>query len=79
MLHIQQYPKMMRKSITFIKVVIMKPIFITVSFLLFVSLIGLNSSVCVHTDVTPEAAKDMIDSDEVIIIDVREEKGLLEH
>jgi rhodanese-related sulfurtransferase len=50
--------------------------FITVGILLFISLIGLNSYVWAHTDVSPQEAKNMIDTNEdLIVVDVREEES----
>jgi phage shock protein E len=54
----------------------MKNIFFIVSFLLFTSFIGSNPYVWGHTDVTPKEAKDMIDTnEELIVVDVREEES----
>lgn len=54
----------------------MKHFFVTVSFLLFVSFMGLNSSAWAHTDVTPQEAKNMIDTNEdLIVVDVREKES----
>ncbi len=54
----------------------MKNIFFVVSFLLLVSPIGLNSHVWAHTDVSPQEAKNMIDTNEdLIVVDVREEES----
>jgi len=51
----------------------MKHILITVYLLLFVSFIGLNSSVCAYTGVSAGEAKNLVESNKgLIILDVRE-------
>ena len=51
----------------------MKHILETVFFLLFASLMGFNSYAVAHTDVTPQEAKNMIDTNnQLIVVDVRE-------
>jgi len=50
-----------------------KKTFVTISFILCVFLICLNSFVRAHTDITPEEAKNMIETnDDLIVVDVRE-------
>ncbi len=51
----------------------MKNTLFAASFILLVSFIGPHSSTWAHTDVTPEEAKNMIDTnDDLIVVDVRE-------
>ncbi len=54
----------------------MKNIFSTLFCLIFVSSVGFSSSAGAHTDVTPQEAKNMIDTNEqLIVVDVREEES----
>ncbi len=54
----------------------MKNIFSSLFCLIFVSSVGFSTSAGVHTDVTPQEAKNMIDTNEqLIVVDVREEES----
>jgi rhodanese-related sulfurtransferase len=54
----------------------MKNIFSTLFCLVFVFLVGFSASAGAHTDVTPQEAKNMIDTKEqLIVVDVREEES----
>ena len=49
---------------------------LTLFCLIFVSSVGFSSSAGAHTDVTPQEAKNMIDTNEqLIVVDVREEES----
>ncbi len=53
-----------------------KNIFSILFCLVFVFLVGFSTSAGAHTDVTPQAAKNMIDTNEqLIVVDVREEES----